>query len=196
MKQAIIIILLVLIAAGAAFAGDPQQPNKVPVVLAGPPAIDGAIGSKEYAASFTDPGTGIVVSWQADTANLYCALQSPGKGWLAIGFGSDGMSGADMAIAYTGADGTWIVEEQMGKSFFRHGKVDQPILLNGKAGLAGGKTVMEFAIPLALSNHKTISAAAALPFILAYHKDKTTFTKHTKRSSGAMVLAGAAGDKK
>jgi hypothetical protein len=195
MKHFIITMVFLLIAVSTAFAGDPTL-YQVPVVLAGAPISDGAIGAKEYAATFTDPGTGIVVHWQADSAVLYCALQSPGKGWLAIGFGSDGMSGSDMAIAYTGADGAWIVEEQMGKSFFRHSKVDQPILISGKAGLTDGKTVMEFAIPLALSNHKIISEAAALPFILAYHKDKTTFTKHTKRSSGTMQLADVARTKK
>jgi len=194
MKFAITIILLALTAAGVALAGEPP-PHKVPVVLAGAPAIDGTIGAKEYAASFTDPGTGIVVNWQADSAVLSCALQSPGQGWLAIGFGSDGMSGADMAIAYADTAGKWIVEEQMGKSFFRHGRVDKPILIAGKAGLAGGKTMMEFAIPLALTNGKIISAATPLPFILAYHKDKTTFSKHTKKSSGLMILDPGAGNK-
>ena len=180
-----IILLLVMIAVGTAFAGD-APPHKVPVVLTAAPAIDGAIASGEYAATFTDPGTGIVVCWQADTANLYCALQSPGHGWLAIGFGSDGMNGADMAIAYV--DSAWTVEEQMGKSFFRHSKVEHPKLIAGVAKLDQGRTVMEFAIPLSLSNGKTIDGTTALPFILAYHKDKTALSKHTKKSSGTMIL--------
>jgi hypothetical protein len=186
MKQ-IIIILLVLAAAGTAFAGQPAAAS-IPVVAGPAPAIDGTIGDKEYAAAFTDPRTGITVSWQADSAVLYCALRSPGAGWLAIGFGTDGMSGSDMVIASAGSAGKWIVEEQLGKSFFRHAPVDRPRLIAGAAGLAGGRTVMEFALPLSLSNGKAVSADAALPFILAYHKDKTSFSKHTKRSSGMMIL--------
>jgi hypothetical protein len=194
MKRSII-ILLVLLASGAAFAGEAPA-HKVPVTTGAAPVIDGTVAQGEYAACFTDSATGIVVSWQADSANLCCALQSPGKGWLAIGFGADGMSGADMAIAYTNANGAWVVEEQMGKSFFRHRRVDKPIIVSGKAGLADDRTVMEFAIPLALSNGKAITAASALPFIVAYHKDKTTFTKHTKRSSGLMILDAGARDNK
>jgi hypothetical protein len=187
MKQAII-ILLVLATAGMAFAGSTAV-LKIPVIAGPSPAIDGAIGDKEYAASYTDPKTGITVSWQADSAALFCALRSPGAGWLAIGFGSGGMNGSDMLIAYVDSAGAWMVEEQMGKSFFRHSKVEQPKLIAGKAGLADGKTVMEFALPLALSNGKVISAAAAQPFILAYHADKITFSKHTKKSAGSMILS-------
>ncbi|HTY08532.1 MAG TPA: DOMON domain-containing protein [Candidatus Edwardsbacteria bacterium] len=185
MKRSIFLLLAAIIAT-AAFAGE-TPPRKVPVVTGTAPVIDGAVAKGEYAATFTDPGTGITVSWQADTAVLSCALQSPGKGWLAIGFGSDGMNGADMAIAYVDTSGKWTVEEQLGKSFFRHVRAEKQSLAAGAAALSQGRTVMEFAIPLAMPNGKAIGGAA-LPFILAYHKDKTSFSKHTKRSSGTMVL--------
>jgi hypothetical protein len=187
MKQAII-ILLVLATAGTAFAGKAAV-AKVPVVAGPAPAIDGMIGDKEYTASYTDPKTGITISWQADSAALFCALRSPGAGWLAIGFGSTGMNGAAIVFASTDSAGRWAVEEHAGKAFFRHARVEQPKLIAGKAGLAGGKTVMEFALPLALSNGKVISAASAQPFILAFHNDKTTFSKHTKKSGGSMILS-------
>ncbi len=193
MKQSFI-LLLVMITAVTAFAADAPL-RKVPVVLTGAPAIDGAIGTREYGATFTDPGTGIIVCWQADTANLYCALQSPGKGWLAIGLGAAGMNGADMAIAFVDSGGKWIVEEQLGKSFYRHSRAEPQSLIAGKAQLSRGRTVMEFAVPLKLSTGKAITGSAALPFILAYHKDKTSFSKHTKKSSGLMIL-DLGGDKK
>ena len=193
MKQ-VIVILLVLVTAGTAFAGSAAV-LKIPIVAGPAPAIDGTIGDKEYAATATDSKTGITVSWQADSAVLYCALQSPGAGWLAIGFGSGGMNGSDMLIASVDSAGAWTVEEQMGKSFFRHSKVEQPKLIAGKAGLADGKTMMEFALPLALSNGKTLSAAAPQPFILAYHKDKAMFSKHTKKSGGSVILYPSAAGK-
>jgi hypothetical protein len=180
-------LLLVLAFAGIA-AGDGNVIRNVPVIKTSTPVIDGVIGDGEYAAAFTDPGTGIEVRWQADSAVLHCALKSPGKGWLAIGFGSAGMNGAAMAFAAAGSDGKWTVEEQIGKSFFRHARADTA-RMTGAAALLQGKTVMEIAVPLALSNGRVISGTAPLPFILAYHKAKTAGGKHTKKSSGSMILA-------
>lgn len=190
MRHAIVLLLL----AAAPLIAHEAPPIVVPLAAGPAPVADGAIGEGEYRGLYADAATGITVHWQADSAVLYCALRSPGAGWLAIGFGSAGMNGADMAIAYTDSDGNWVVEEQLGKSFFRHARADKPGLMGGTAGLSGGRTVMEFAIPLALANGKTISAVA-LPFILAYHKDRSAFTKHTKKSSGLMVLDAGPGGK-
>lgn len=185
-----IVMLLVLAAAGAASANEPAV-AKIPVVAGPAPVIDGTIGDGEYAGSYTDARTGIAVGWQADSAVLYGALRSPGAGWLAIGFGSGGMNGSDIVFAFVDGTGQWAVEEHLGKAFFRHVKIDKSMLIAGKAGLAGGRTVMEFALPLALSNGKAITGAAAQPFILAYHRNKTAFSKHTKKSGGSVILSPA-----
>jgi hypothetical protein len=93
-----------------------------------------------------------------------------------------------MAFAYVGGDGQWTVEEQLGGAFFSHKRAAQPRLRAGQAGLVDGRTVMEFSLPLSLANAKTIGSTEALPYILAFHKDKTGFSKHTKRSGGTMIL--------
>jgi len=150
--------------------------------------VDGRINKNEYSASFVDPATGIEVFWQADSINLHAALKSPGSGWLAMGLGSDKMNGSDMIICFKDRDGKWLVEEQLGKAFFKHIPVENPKLSAAKASIADGKTVMEFVLPLKLSNGKVMKPGEAFPFILAYHKDKTKFSKHTKKSSGKLIL--------
>jgi len=150
---------------------------------------DGAVGGDEYAVRATDAVTGIEIFASADSANLYLALRSPGAGWLSIGLGTSGMNGAVMVIAHRGGQGTWTVEEHLGRSFFRHGRNERPRLLAGAAWQEGGRTVMEFAIPRRYAEGKSISAGTATPFILAFHKDKGSLSKHTRKTSGTLTLA-------
>ncbi|MCU0606897.1 MAG: DOMON domain-containing protein [Candidatus Edwardsbacteria bacterium] len=184
-------LIVLLLLAAAALAADGAPPIIVPRSAGPAPVADGVIGQGEYRGLYVDARTGITVHWQADSAALYCALRSPGKGWLAIGFGSTGMKGAVMAFALAGPDGAWVVEEHAGKAFYRHARADSSRLA-GSAALSDGRTMMEFSLPLRLANGAVISAAAPLPFILAYHKDRAGGGKHSKRSSGTMVLEAGA----
>jgi len=180
-------LLLLLLVPGLLYAGK-KEVQKIPVVARSQAKVDGVIAQGEYPSSFTDAKTGIIVHWQADSANLYCALQSPGQGWLSIGFGSGGMNGAVMIIAFKTADGEWAAEEHLGKAFFRHARAENPRLIAARAGIVDGHTTMEFCLPLSLSNGKTINSAGELPYILAYHQDKPQLSKHSKKSSGLLVL--------
>jgi hypothetical protein len=180
-------LLLLLLAPGLLFAGQ-KEVQKIPVVARSEAKIDGVIAKGEYQAYFTDAKTGITVYWQADSASLYCALQSPGQGWLSIGFGSGGMNGAVMIIAHKTSGGEWAAEEHLGKAFFRHARAEKPKLIAARAGIIDGHTTMEFCLPLSLSNGKTLNSAGELPYILAYHQDKSQLSKHSKKSSGLLVL--------
>jgi len=181
------VLFIMMLLPGFLFAGKKDVRN-IPRVARSQAVVDGIITKGEYPASFTDDKTGITVYWMADLTNLYCALQSPGLGWLAVGFGSDGMNGSDMVIAFVDGKGNWVVEEDEGKSFFRHSKYPASKVVAAKAGLAGGKTVMEFCLPLMLSNGQEITPGKPLPYILAYHQSKTAFSKHSKKSSGLLIL--------
>jgi hypothetical protein len=108
-----------------------------------------------------------------------------------MGFGHDGMWGATMVIGHVNPEGKWTVEEQRGKIFYGHGKEKNPRLAAGVAGIQNGHTVMEFSLPLALSNGKTIQAGQPLPFIIAGHNNKTTLTKHSFRTVGYLKLEPA-----
>ncbi|MDP2807155.1 MAG: hypothetical protein Q8O74_03335, partial [bacterium] len=99
-----------------------------------------------------------------------------------------GMNGAVMIIAYQTGEGAWTAEEHLGKAFFKHAKVEKPRLVAARAGVIDGHTTMEFCLPLSLSNGKTINSAGELPYILAYHQDKPQLSKHSKKTSGLLVL--------
>ena len=150
--------------------------------------VDGAIEPGEYRSSFVDRRTGIEVFWQADSHNLQVAMRSPGSGWLALGLGSAGMNGAVMIIGFQDGQGNWVVQEHLGKPFFRHAPAEKPRLVSGQARLVDGRLVMEFVLPLVLANGQAIAPGRELPFLLAYHKDKGKLSKHSKKSSGSLKM--------
>jgi hypothetical protein len=173
----------------AALAGDPAvDPLVLPLVNGPTPSVDGRVAAGEYAATFTDVKTGLKVSWQADEQTMHVAIESGGRGWIAMGFGARGMRNTSMVLGFTDKQGRWAVEEQMGKAFYRHAKIETPKLVAGVAGVVEGKTVVEFALPRALSNGQTVTAGEPMPFILACHKSKTKLSKHSARGSAALVL--------
>lgn len=186
MFRAAPIFLFIMLACGGAL-GQPIQ-----IKLTASPAVtavaDGAIGQNEYGFKGKDPATGIEIYASADTVQLHIALKSPGSGWLAIGLGSSGMNGAVMAIAMKDAQGNWTVEQHLGKSLFRHSRVDKPNLISKAAWQEGGKTCLEFSIPLQYAGDKRLGPGSPAQFILAYHKDKGSLSKHTKKSSGILIL--------
>jgi len=79
-------------------------------------SIDGYVDveENEYPGSFRDPVTGITVYWGCDDSLIYLALEAKGKGWLAIGFGSPVMNGANMLIGYY-TDDSAVVVNHVGK---------------------------------------------------------------------------------
>jgi len=173
---------------------DPSQaadeaPYRLPLVKGPKPRMDGQVTSGEYAGSYTEPRTGIKVSWQSDGQTLYAALESPSKGWVALGLGARGMNSSTMVIGFTDPQGQWQVEEHLGRSLYRHKKADQPRLLEAVAQAVAGRTVLEFALPLSLSNGRTIEPGTPMPFVLSMHKSKSKMSKHSKAASLLLELA-------
>ena len=195
MKPILQLFGLALISVVAATGAEPGVPQVLPRSAGAKPSVDGRVAAGEYAAAFTDAKTGIRVSWQADTENVYVALESAMKGWVAMGLGARGMRNASMVLGFTDKQGRWVVEEQMGKALYRHAKVDSPKLIAGVAGHVEGKTVLEFALPRALSNGQTITAGEPMPFILACHKSKTKLSKHSNKTSALLVLQETPGSR-
>jgi hypothetical protein len=188
MKHAPRLFGLIVISALVASAGESEAPHVLPLSAGAKPSVDGRVAAGEYAAAFADAKTGIKVSWQGDAQNIHVALESATKGWVAMGLGTRGMRNASMVLGFTDKQGRWVVEEQMGKALYRHSKVDKPKLVSGVAGHVEGRTVLEFVLPRALSNGQTITAGEVMPFIVACHKSKTKLSKHSKATSGLLVL--------
>lgn len=193
MRRAILCALVGWAAlAGPGQAAD-EAPYRVTLTAGSKPQIDGRVTAGEYAGSFTEPKTGIKVSWQSDGQVLDAALESPSNGWVAVGLGARGMNSSTMIIGFTDPQGQWQVEEHLGRSLYRHKKVDQPRLLKAVARPVEGRTVLEFTLPLSLSNGRTIEPGKPMPFVLSMHKSKSKMSKHSKTASLVLELATEAG---
>jgi hypothetical protein len=179
-----------LLLAGLSQAREPVT-VEIPQLDRAEAKLDGVIEPGEYRASFTDPRTGVEVHWQADSFNLQVALRSPGQGWLAMGLGSGKMNGAVMILGFVDGEGNWTVQEHLGKAFFRHAPAEKPRLVGGKARLSGGRLVMEFVLPLSLSNGQNIAPGREVPFLLALHQDRGKLAKHSRKSSAILKLVRA-----
>lgn len=67
------------------------------------PAVDGVPGPSEYATTVNKGG--MTVSFTLTPDKIYAACVTPGDGWVSIGLGSTGMSGATMFIGYVDDSG-------------------------------------------------------------------------------------------
>jgi len=69
-------------------------------------SVDGYIDreEQEYPASFADKAAGITVSWGFDDSLMYVGLETKGRGWLGIGFGSPKMHEANMIVGFYSDD--------------------------------------------------------------------------------------------
>lgn len=68
--------------------------------------VDRDQAEREYPFEFVDQATGITVSWGYDDTLLYVALETKGRGWFGIGFGSPTMNGSNMVIGFDTDDET------------------------------------------------------------------------------------------
>jgi hypothetical protein len=69
-------------------------------------SVDGYVDREdgEYPAEFPVKAAGLTVSWGFDNELIYLALETKGKGWMAIGFGAPGMDESNMLFAYNTDD--------------------------------------------------------------------------------------------
>lgn len=71
--------------------------------------VDREEGDREYPFEFTNQATGITVSWGYDDSLIYVALETRGRGWFGIGFGSAQMNGANMVVGFDADDSTEVL---------------------------------------------------------------------------------------
>ena len=76
--------------------------------------IDGVIDNEEgseYPATYLDKASGLTVHWGFDDSLVYVGLETKGRGWLAIGFGSAKMDESNMIIGYYTDDSTEVMNQ-------------------------------------------------------------------------------------
>ena len=155
------------------------------------PKADGLIGGAEYRHSLLDPETGMALCWQNDTTTLYVGLVSPGTGWAAVGFSNRaGKPGSNVIIGAV-KNGKVTIEDDYGVTTQLHLPDKASSLLATGGSESGGKTTLEFAIPLSSRDAQdvTLTPGQNVAVILAYHATQDSFTaEHTRYSQVQIAL--------
>lgn len=156
-------------------------------------SIDGYVDREEneYPASFYDKASGLTVSWGFDDSLVYVALETKGKGWFAIGFGSPKMHESNMVIGYYSDDSS-DVRNQYGVGY-GHSDIVLPDTFDFEAEIdrddETGVTALEFCYPLNWPVKKGLAVAGFAPgdvfdMILAQNTKSISFTApHTHKSA-------------
>jgi hypothetical protein len=115
--------------------------------------VDGAIDNEdgpEYPATYLDKASGLTVHWGFDDSLIYVGLETKGRGWMAIGFGSAKMAESNMIIGYYTDDSTEVINQVGADSM--HARSPQSDSAIREAEIEydeeTGITTMEFAYPL------------------------------------------------
>ena len=140
------------------------------------PVIDGLIQANEYAQKTLVSGMTFAISLSTDGKTLFCAIEAPTTGWVAVGLGSLRMNGAYMVLAYDSKD-TQVVSEETGRGH-SHSANAVKKLIKSKVHDNGSTTVLEFALPA-----EEYLANNSLKILLAYGKKddlKSLHAKHDK----------------
>jgi len=159
------------------------------------PTVDGVVEEEEYTNRIVESRTGIVINWNNNETDLFIALESQGKGWVAIGIDPENaMKGANFIFGYVKEDETF-VSDQYGSALFNHspdisggGSED---IIEYKGTEDQEKTVFEFRILLDSrdTRDKTLEPGGEYKAIVAYQNSSDNFTtKHSKRGSIQLKL--------
>jgi len=156
--------------------------------------IDGVIDNedgREYPATYVDKASGLTVHWGFDDSLIYVGLETQGRGWMAIGFGSAKMHESNMMIGYYTDDSTDVVN-QVGANY-AHARSPQSDTAIREAEIdfddEAGITTMEFAYPLQFPSAQGLAVPALVPgetydVILAQNTKAVSLNaKHTHKSA-------------
>jgi hypothetical protein len=163
-------------------------------------AIDGVIDNEdgpEYPATYLDKASGLTVHWGFDDSLIYVGLDTKGRGWLAIGFGSDKMNESNMIVGYYTEDSTEVMN-QIGANH-AHARSPQSDSAIREAEIdhdeETGITTMEFSYPLQFPAGQALAVPGLAPggtydIILAQNtKTVSLNTKPTNLSALEVKLA-------
>jgi hypothetical protein len=152
--------------------------------------VDGSLEPDEYGAVYSDVSTGMDVHWEHNGSHIKVALDSPGTGWVSIGFGPRGigMDGANIVLGYVEEGGGLVIVDAVGigRNHFpddeRGGRDD---ISDASGSAEEGRTTLEFVFPLSSGDglDHSFRTNRTYGFFLGYHataKDGSTY--HTARS--------------
>jgi len=204
----IVACLVVLLGLGAG-----QQIPVIPYdsLMSDRVSIDGYVDREdgEYPGEYVAKAAGLTASWGFDDNFIYLALETKGKGWLAIGFGAPAMDEANMLFAFNNDDSSNMYN--LVGSGFTHKVVADGDSLDLEWDIdfddETGVTAFEVAYPLTWRGdsltgvlaRSPVLAATAIPglvpgdvydFIIAQNTKSVSFAaRHTHRTKFKAQLA-------
>jgi len=175
---------------------EPAPVQTEPVTSVEPPrlwAVDGVVDVGEYPHSIDV--IGVHVSWANDDSVLRVGLESPGGGYVAIGFDPEAqMEAANFVVGYV-HEGDAFVRDDFGTSATGHtadtDRGGQDNILSFAGTEWGDHTVIEFVIPLDSGDEmdKPLLPGGTYTILVAYHDLQDGFeARHSGRGSGEITL--------
>jgi hypothetical protein len=162
--------------------------------------VDGFVDNedgREYPATYQDKTTGLTVHWGFDDSLIYVGLETKGRGWLAIGFGSPSMDKSNMVVGYYTDDSTEVVNQLGANHAHARSPQSDPAIREAEIDFDDetGITTMEFIYPLQFPTGAALAVEGLAPggtydVILAQNtKSVSLNAKHTNRSTLRVKLA-------
>lgn len=160
----------------------------VPFVANPSVTIDGKIGAAEYSdyGRFVDEDTGMQAYLEQDSNSLYVGLKSPGKGWIAVGFGNDAKDmekGANVIMGYMD-NGTLVIRDDYAPKIDKEMEHDSVENSGGTSDIISAKgtedstgTTIEFVVPLHSKDKygRHIDVGKIYPLIIAWNNSLKEF---------------------
>jgi hypothetical protein len=156
--------MLLALAAASAWG---QAGASVPVI------IDGRISAGEYTFTKTDNGITVAARLSADAKTLFIAVSAATPGWVAIGVGSNKMSGAFMVLGFVNG-GKQTISTEMGKGH-SHSLVAATDVVSVVTEISG-VTTLELSMPASQA-----VKAGAVAAIAAFGMQDNAKSIHSKR---------------
>ncbi len=124
-----------------------------------------------------------------DEQELNIVLESPGSGWLAIGFDPTRRM-ADAKIIIAGFENeNFLIEEHYGTGQTSHDKIEETYIKNSKGERDDELSRTEFVIPLDEESRYDLRKGETHTVILSYHNSSDNFfQRHTQRTKVEVEL--------
>jgi len=139
------------------------------------PTIDGSVASGEY--TWTKKIGSATISYSVGSDGLsYLAISAPTKGWVALGFGSDRMNNALIAMAYDDGAKPFFVEQK--GAGHGHSDVSTPSVQKWSVKNDNGTTTLEISF-----DSKLATVGDQIKLIFAFGRDTNLKNRHQERGS-------------
>lgn len=166
------------------------------------PTFDGVITANEYEFSANFADDDYKLYWRVEGDHIFIALEAKTTGWVAIGFGSIKMAGADMIIGWVDSDGDASVFDSHSGEGRKHPKDTEKggteDILDFGGTENNGWTIIEFQRLLKTGDSKDndIPVKGEIDIIWAMGSDDDFDSSHGRYGAGTINIATGEAEEK